>query len=435
MPFSKPFILLPLFLVLILFSCNNKTKSNSVSIKYPHREYEDYSQDEWYKIYSQNKLDSAKVLLEKHLLIHPQELPSLTFYAELLRRVKEYSKADSVADVVLSLDSCESNAYQVKGDLRNPQYGKNHLVESDSINSDNYYLKGIEIDSTNGNLWEVELFNALERNDIKQYKRGLLRLYSHGHYTKTALSYAKLLLRDLPKNAIIFSNGDMDTYPLLALQEGEKYREDVIVVNLSLLNLTWYFQKICDFGNINYKASSINIDSINYYRDGDKIIYKSTQFFIILSQLQDKDIHNRPLCFLNGVPTVQILPYKKLRNKLVFKGYYALYDNNTTIPYMDYDSLTSFMDQINPEDFKMPLISKYENSPLLLNNNNQRGIHLNIIHPSLQYVSYHISKSNIEKAKLELAKVKNYINVIEYHSEKVKRYIEHLETQISNAKN
>ncbi|MFN8586748.1 MAG: hypothetical protein U0704_03015 [Candidatus Eisenbacteria bacterium] len=85
-------------------------------------------------------------------------------------------------------------------------------------------------------LWTLRMSQG-RREEANEHLRALL---DGGRMPEPLVDFGYNLLAGLEPNAILLTNGDNDTYPVIALQTARKFRTDVAVVNLSLLNLEWY---------------------------------------------------------------------------------------------------------------------------------------------------------------------------------------------------
>jgi len=90
------------------------------------------------------------------------------------------------------------------------------------------------------NVYSNEVMNTFLTISYYQNHDEAKNELKEGLYDSYLLDMARRYLSSCDPDAILIVNGDIDTYPLLYLQESEGYRKDVSVINIGLLNTSRY---------------------------------------------------------------------------------------------------------------------------------------------------------------------------------------------------
>jgi hypothetical protein len=106
------------------------------------------------------------------------------------------------------------------------------------------------------------LSSYLTRGRLADAQHQASELSRKHYYPQPLLDFAYNLLVGLDSNAVLFTNGDNDTYPLLSLQmSGRPFRPDVTVTNLTLINSAAVVKMMRDSLGLPVSLTDEEIDS------------------------------------------------------------------------------------------------------------------------------------------------------------------------------
>ncbi len=230
-----------------------------------------------------------------HAAIEPEQVPpqakrmlDITAYQELARQWQVYIDNDGESARALAN---LSRAYRYGLETDSARKTAERAVELDG----DYYLAleslGILLYKENNSLGKalellehcrkmapdygqgLKLLAAIymKRGELEKADEVLRDIYARNLIPKPMLEYGYNMLVGLPRGAVLFTNGDSDTFPPLVQQAGTGFRSDVAVLNRNLLDEETYVQAAFRrYPLLGYKGEP----GSEFKRHGDNVLNK-----------------------------------------------------------------------------------------------------------------------------------------------------------------
>lgn len=312
------------------------------------------------QLFLENRIEEALPLLERASAENPDDAETLTWLAETYRRSGRTENAKRTAHRALQLRPTNGFAHLVMAQALFP-YG----AEASAFDTVWTHVDlAVACDSTDGNAWVMLWAKAVFEQDRALFERLHRKLVETGFLTSAALAYGRWELATLPPNALLLTNGDMDTFPAEAVQVVEGFRPDVAVVERGLLNTPTGRRFIRDHLRVSMPFEVAALDSLDDTIDASG--RRRTAADQILSAWADREARgaaDRPIAF---APTVEEAFIEDYRDRLLDAGAFLLLQAEVGPVPAPIDTALARLSiaLVHPDDFRGSWVSAADRSPV-----------------------------------------------------------------------
>ena len=373
--------------------------------------------------YSVNELAAALPLFQSVADAYPSEPDAHAWVAETARRMRRYDIVESEAQAALEIDDCNSFAHTVLGDAYRPELSG--WERGDADRSWEHYMRAVECDPDDGNAWIGAWSGAMKRGDAALEERSLRRLVETDFLPSSVLAFNEWVLRSLPEDAILITNGDWDTFPALALQIVESLRADVAIVNRSLLNLPWYAELMSERHDIQLPMSSAEMERFQPFI-GDDGTWVPLSDALVREWLGLGRVSGRPLTF---AATVDMKGFRTSR-PVQFAGAHWKVASGEESAELDMVAVRSALEAVSGSDLIAPEVSVQDRSAIRRMAARNRGLARVVLHAGIRYAEAAIDAGDTELATEAIDWVEQFADdagLVDEHRQGVERLREALE--------